>query len=86
MSCVGPQPNDDYVYAWAALRSARGVQAPKHAAGYWSKAQEYYDQALVDYADRDYASAQANFKRAKEFAEKSENYTTLKKAEMGTVD
>lgn len=86
VSCVGPQPNDEYVIAWAALKAAQKSNAPKFAAGYWSQAKEYYDQAIMDYNERDYAGAKTNFKRAIDFAEKSENHTLLKKAETGAVD
>jgi hypothetical protein len=86
VSCVGPQPNDDYLFAWTAMEAAKKSQAPKYAAGLWGKAEEYYEQALIDYREREYTNATENFRRARTFAEKAENYTALKKAQTGAVD
>jgi len=62
------------------------AQAPKYAPGFFSQAEEYYRQALADYEDRRYQNAQDNFSRAKQFAEKAENYTVLKKANSGEAE
>lgn len=85
-NCVGPAPIDDYNYAYTALESSRAVKAAKFAPGYFNQAEDFYRKALADYEDRRYEQAKANFKRAREFAEKAENYTVLKKAQTGEVD
>jgi 5-bromo-4-chloroindolyl phosphate hydrolysis protein len=84
--CVGPRPVEEYTVAWTALQSARAQNAQQYSPGHWNKAQEFYRQALLDFEDRDYANARANFERAREFAERAENITVVKKAETGATD
>lgn len=81
--CVGPAPLEDYNLAFVSLESAKSVQAPRFAPGYFNQAEESYRQALIAYEARHYKEARAKFLQAKQFAEKAENYTVLKKAEMG---
>lgn len=81
--CVGAPPNKDYSIATVAIETARDVNAPKHSPGLFRQAEEYYRQALADYEERRYESAKVNFLRARQFAEKAENYSVLKKAETG---
>lgn len=83
LGCVGAPPNDDYAIANVALGSAREINAPKYAPGLFRQAEEYYRQALADYEERRYASARANFLRARKFAEKAENYSAIKRSEAG---
>lgn len=86
IGCVGPAPLDDYTLAYASLEAARTARAGKFAPGYLNQAEEYYRQAVVDYDERQYKEAKENFLRARQFAEKAENYTVLKKAETGETE
>lgn len=81
--CVGPAPIEDYTLASTALNAARASKAARFAPGFLSQAEDYYRQAQLDYEERRYDQARENFTRARQFAEKSENYTVLKKAETG---
>lgn len=81
--CVGVPPNVDYSIANVAIETAREAHAPKYSPGLFRQAEEFYRQALVDYEERRYDSAKANFLRARQYAEKSENYSVLKKTESG---
>jgi hypothetical protein len=84
--CVGPAPREDYTLAHTALDSARACQAPRFAPGFYNQAEEYYRQAVSNYQDRHYQEATQNFVRARQFAEKAENYTVLKKAQTGETE
>jgi hypothetical protein len=85
LGCVGPAPIEDYTLANVAIEAARASQAPRFAPGYFGQAEEFYQQAKADYEDRRYQSARENFARARQFAEKAENYTFLKKAQSGEI-
>jgi hypothetical protein len=84
--CVGPAPYDDYSLAYTSIEAARQAQAPRFSPGFFSQAEEHYRRALVDFNDRRYVEAKNNFVMARKLAEKSENYTVLKKAETGDVE
>jgi hypothetical protein len=83
VGCVGPAPIEDYTLASTALNAARSSKASRFAPGFLGQAEEFYRQAQLDYEDRRYDEARENFVRARQFAEKAENYTVLKKAETG---
>ncbi len=81
--CVGPAPKSDMSLATVALESAREAQAAKYAPGLFRQAEEHYQMGLTEYEEKRYAQARESFLRAKQYAEKAENYTVLKKAERG---
>lgn len=83
VGCVGLAPLDDYNLAYSAIESARVAQAPRFAPGYFSQAEEYYRQALMEYENRNYGKAQEKFQQARKSAERAENYTALKRANSG---
>ena len=82
-ACVGPAPIKDYNLAFAALSAAKNAEAPRHAPGYWSRAQKAYRSAVKQYKDREYEKALASFRQARLFAERAENFTALKKMREG---
>lgn len=86
VSCVGPAPRSEMSLANVALESARESNAAKHAPGLFRQAEDLYRQALSEYEEKNYQAASENFLRAKQFAEKAENYTVLKKAESGVSE
>ncbi len=84
--CAGTPPRDEYVLADTAIRAAQAAKAPQYAPGLFTKAQQYYRKAQTDFNNREYSGARTNFNMAREYAEKSENYTMLKKAEDGDAN
>jgi hypothetical protein len=85
-SCVtSPAPNDEYVYAKLAIDSAKSVQAVKYSPGYWHQAEEFYRQAKILYAEREYADAKDLFIKSKQSAEKAENSTRLLRQKNGDI-
>lgn len=84
-ACVGPAPVEDYALAWAAIQAAKKAEAQKVAPGYYAKAEELYRQALAEYEQRKYNDAQETFRRARQFAERAENYSVIKKVESGEL-
>jgi hypothetical protein len=83
VGCVGPAPREDYSLAKTALDAARTAQAEKFAPGLMGEAEDLYRQALADYEERHYQDAQTKFVKARQLAEKAENFTAIKKSETG---
>src|SRR4051812_37264516 len=81
--CAGTPPIDDYNLAYTSIESAKATQASRFAPGLYNQAEDYYRQALIDYEDGSYSSAKNNFVLCRQFAEKAENFSVLKKAESG---
>ncbi len=82
-ACAGQPPYEDYTLAHTALEAAKAAQAPRISPGYFSRADEYYHHGVTNFEDRHFRAAQEDFEQAKYYAEQSENYTVLKKAETG---
>lgn len=82
-ACVGAPPQDDYLLAHTALNFAKAANAAKYAPGLLAYAERDYQQALKDYQDRNYEMAKNNFTRARQFAEKAEGYSVVKRAQLG---
>ncbi|OFZ17840.1 MAG: hypothetical protein A2Z20_05670 [Bdellovibrionales bacterium RBG_16_40_8] len=83
LACVGPAPKEDSVLAYASIEAAKAAQAQRFAPGFYAQAEEHYRQAFVDYEERRYREAREHFIQSRQFAEKAENYTILKRAETG---
>jgi TolA-binding protein len=69
VGCVGPAPIDDYVLADAAIKLAKSIQADKKAPVPMAQAEEYYRRAILSYKNKDYQSAQKNFRLARRAAD-----------------
>lgn len=81
--CAGHPPLEEYSIARAALFAAKEVEAQRYAPGFWYKAEEHYRLGQSAYKNNDFKTAKVNFDQAKEFAEKAENATRLKKFQSG---
>jgi len=86
VACVGKPPNEDYTLAHTAMEAAKAAQAQQVAPGYFSRADELYHRAVSEYEDRHYTRAKDDFISAREYAEKAENYSMLKRAETGEAN
>ena len=84
--CVGKPPRGEYLLADTALAAAKSADAPRYAPGLFTKAQGYYLKGQRNFTDRDYSDARNNFNLARNYAERAENYTTLKKSENGDAN
>ncbi len=84
--CVGRPPRRDYLLADAAMVAAKSADALQYAPGLFTKAQEYYLKGQRNFSDRDYSDARNNFNLARDYAERAENYTVLKKSENGDAN
>ncbi|MEZ4872460.1 MAG: DUF4398 domain-containing protein [Bdellovibrionales bacterium] len=83
VGCAGTPPFEDYSFAEAALNAARSAEASQYSPGNWAKADEAYNLGEIAYRNRDYANASDLFRQAREFAEKAENVSRLKKFQLG---
>lgn len=84
--CVtAPPPNEEYTLAKVAIEAARAVQAVKYSAGYWHKAEEFYRQATILYAEREYIAAKELFIKARISAERAENTARLMRHKNGDI-
>jgi hypothetical protein len=83
-ACVAPRPPyEDYTLARTAISAARDVDAAKNAPGFWNRAEDSYRSAEREYQDNDFSAAKKHFVLAREYAEKAENATKLKKFQSG---
>jgi hypothetical protein len=78
-------PVEDYALARAALDAAKIVDAARYSAGYFHKAEQAYKQAVQLYEDREYLEAQAQFRKARDAAERAENSARLIRFKSGEV-
>ncbi len=85
-ACAGRQPREEYTLANTAISAARTAQAPRYAPGLFSSAEDAYRKGVRAYDEGHYESAQRYFDHARHFAEQSENFTVLKKAETGEAN
>ncbi len=84
--CVtAPAPNDEYIYAKIAIDYARTVQSVKYSPGYWHQAEEFFRQARILYAEREYTDARDLFIKARVAAERAENSTRLLRHKNGDI-
>ncbi len=81
--CAAPNPIQEYSIARAAMQAARSEGAPRLAAAFWLKAEDHYQKGERYYRQNDFARAREQFDLAREFAEKAENATRLRKAQQG---
>ena len=82
-SCAGPRPTEDMVLANTALEAARVVGATSVAPGFWHRAEESYRKGLNLMKGNYNYEAKEAFIEAREYAEKAENSTRLKKFKSG---
>lgn len=85
VGCVGPAPVEDYALARTALDWAEVAGAPSSASGFWHKAEDSYRRGKKAFENREFGAAQKHFIRARDFAERAENQTRLKKFQSGEV-
>ena len=84
--CVtAPPPMEDYVLAEAAINAAKKVEASRHSAGYFRKAELAYKKAQQLLEEREYQAAQDEFRKAREAAERAENSARLIRFKNGEV-
>lgn len=84
--CVtAPPPNDEYIYAKLAIDHAKVAQSVKYSPGFWHQAEEFYRQAKILYAGREYNEAKELFNKARVAAEKAENSTRLLRQKNGDM-
>jgi hypothetical protein len=86
VACAGRAPYEDYTLAHVALSAAKAAQAPRLAPGNYARAEDFYHRGVHFYEDRDFNAARTAFVQARYYAEQSENYTVLKKAETGETN
>ena len=83
IACAGPKPVEDMVLAKAALDAAKEVGATSSASGYWYRAEENFRKGKKALRDHYNYDAKEYFVKAREYAEKAENSTRLKKFKSG---
>lgn len=85
VSCASPPPIQEYTLARTAMQAAKSAESGRYASGYWYKAEEYYRKGQKAYEISDNSQARSHFIQAKQFAEKAENITRLKKFQSGEL-
>ena len=83
--CAAPLPIEDYTYARTAMDAARKVESGRYASGYWYKAEENYRKGQKAFKEFDSSNAKKYFQLARQYAERAENATRLKKFQSGEV-
>ena len=78
-----PPPYEDYTMAGAAIQAAQDSDSPRYAPSLWDKADENYEKGKQAYKDADFDIAEKYFIVAKDYAERAENATRLKKFATG---
>ena len=81
--CSTTKPHLSLVLAREALASAKEVDAPRYAPGFYFKAEETFRIAMSLYAEKSYTSAMDKFDAAREFAEKAEVSARLQRQKTG---
>ncbi len=84
--CVGPAPRGAYVLANTAILAAKSAEAAQYAPTLYIKAQQYYVKGQRNFSDREYSDARKDFTLARQYAEKAEDYTMLKKSDDGDAN
>ncbi|MCB0355674.1 MAG: DUF4398 domain-containing protein [Bdellovibrionales bacterium] len=82
-ACAGPKPAEELVLAKVALEAAKEVGAASAASGYWYRAEENYRKGQEALKSNYNYDAREFFIQAKNYAEKAENSTRLKKFKSG---
>lgn len=85
VSCASPPPIEEYTLARTAMQAAKIAESGRYASGYWYKAEEYYRKGQKAYQISDFAPARTYFVQAREYAERAENVTRLKKFQSGEL-
>ncbi len=84
VGCVNPPPPyEDYAIARTAVRSARDFDSARYSTTTLHKAEEAFRNGEKCFKDNDFEQAKRYFRLAKEFAERAENATRLKKFKSG---
>lgn len=81
--CAGPRPLNEILYADTALEAARNAGAPAITPGFYHSAEENYNLGKKALEGHYNLEAQKYFILAREYAEKAENATRLKKFKSG---
>ncbi len=84
-SCAAPPPIEEYTLAETAMKAARAAESGRHASGFWYKAEQHYRKGQKAFEIADYAQAKIDLDLAKQYAEKAENVTRLKKFQSGEL-
>ena len=80
---MGPRPLEEFTLARTAVEAARDVGAARLAPGFWYKAEQHYRKGVRYFKENARDKAQTHFVKAKEYAEKAENKTRVKKFQSG---
>src|SRR4051812_42835806 len=72
-ACSTAKPHLPMVLAREALQSAKEVDAPRYAPGFYFKAEEAFRTGMNKYKEKAYSAAIDRFISARDFAEKAEN-------------
>ncbi len=85
VGCATPQrpPIESYNLAYMAVESARQLQAVKYAPALWAKAEQHYREGQDYFKRENFQAADGAFLKARNFAERAENVTRLKRFELG---
>lgn len=78
-----PPPYEEYTIAQSAVQAAQEADSPRMAANLWNKADEAYHKGVKAYKDAEFDDAKKYFIVAKDWAERAENATRLKKFQTG---
>lgn len=82
-ACQTPRPHLPMVLAREALQSAKEVDAPRYAPGFYFKAEEALRNGMNLYNEKVYGEAISKFNAAKEYAEKAENSARIQRQKSG---
>ena len=83
LSCSTLKPHLPMVLAREALQSAKEVDAPRYAPGFYFKAEEAFRTGSNLYNEKAYGSCIEKFNLAKEYAEKAENSARIQRQKSG---
>ncbi len=81
--CAAPAPVEEYNIARTAIQAAQAEGAPRMAAAFWIKAEDHYRKGQKYYSESDFGRAREQFDLARQYAERAENATRLRKLQSG---
>ena len=84
LGCVlGPRPLREFTLAHKAMESARAGGASQLAPSFLDKAERHYQKGLGYFDQNEREKSRIHFTKAREYAEKAENQSRVKKFKSG---
>ena len=86
MACGHSPPLKEYSLARVALENAKKNNASRYASTFFTKAQESYGAAEMNFKKENYGAAKDLFEVSRTYSEKAENQARLQKYKLGETD